>query len=149
MADSITNSILREWGGQWRRATLGAKIYYRDGVPIYTHVDGYPTRSLSNFGDQVGFGTKADQSWAEVYVGDGLLVQRALVQMGEAHRKAITITYGVQDEHGRMYPAKVRAECMQMSRANFWITLTTAEQRVTGFVEGARLVVPAFSDFRV
>lgn len=129
--------MLRVWGAQWRRIALGGTVTRdADGNIVHRHIDGYPTTSLSNFKDKVGFGTGAEQRWAEVYVGDGLIIHRGMQRLPEAQRLAILITYGVRTEDGRVYGVRDRAEFMGMTRTAFWETLNAAEQRLAGFVEG-------------
>ena len=141
MTDSITNHMLRVWGAQWRRIALGGTIVRGpDGEILHRHIDGYPTSSLSNFKDKIGFGTGGEQQWAEVYTGDGLIIHRGMQRLAELQRTAVVITYGVRAPDGKVYGVRDRAEFLGMTRTIFWQTLNAAEQRLIGFVEGLREV---------
>ncbi len=83
-----------EWGAQRRRIVLGG--FVTDGVH---HRDGFNRSSLlariREFGDGAGQRGHLHQHFAEVYTGEGLAFQRALVGVREHWRLIAELRYVV------------------------------------------------------
>lgn len=115
----------RKWGRQKRRVWYGGERYEGGGW----HVDGWAQSFLGRVQDErvaAGSGSIADrQQWPEVYRGEGLEVQRAVIGMPELPVLVIHLHYVFDPEFG--LSVKVKAANLSMPVRDYWRTLNDGE----------------------
>jgi hypothetical protein len=121
--DVTTESAIRTWAYQRRSIITGVS-----SVPSLLG-------RLKDQGPAAGETGKRRQRWAEVYTGDGLLVQRILVRMSETPRLVLSCYYLLTGPW--FTPAKVQASEIGISRTQYWGELEKGEEAVQ---TGLRLV---------
>ena len=123
MTEEWVKGMCRTWARQKARVWLGG----HDG-----HVDGWPPSSMAGKlrEELEGAGQgKMEQHFAEVLVGDALLVQRSIEDMPWSVRLVLHLHYLAMDN------VKEKAAFAGVSRAHYWNLLGRAHARVAGFVE--------------
>ena len=96
---------------------------------------------LKEQGPGAGSFGKLTQRWEEVYSGDGLIVQRVLVRISETPRLVLSLYYLLQGPW--FTPARLQAESIGISRAEYWTELEKGEEAVA---LGLRLVTESRLD---
>jgi hypothetical protein len=123
MTEEWVLSMCKTWARQKARVWLGG----HGG-----HVDGWPPISMAGKlrEELEGAGQgKIEQHFAEVLVGDALLVQRAIEDMPWSMRLVLHLHYLA------MGNVKEKAAFAAVSRAHYWNLLGRAHARVAGFTE--------------
>jgi hypothetical protein len=115
------------WGRQKRRIWQGKEIYStagKNGV----HVDGYAESFMGRIQDErvaAGQPGASNQHWDEVFWGDSLDVQRAIVGMPEPTYDALHVKYVWDPEFNLTWAA--RAQLIGMKERVFWESVGRAE----------------------
>jgi hypothetical protein len=129
-----TASAIRMWAYQ-RRAMI-------TGVASIPSLLG----RLKDQGPAAGESGKRRQTWAEVYTGDGLLVQRILVKMSETPRLVLSCYYLLTGPWWT--PAKTQAAEIGISKSQYWTELEKGEETVqTGLQLVSDVQTPAVLQF--
>jgi DNA-directed RNA polymerase specialized sigma24 family protein len=114
---------------RWARAKL--RIW--NGGDGKGHEDGWPASSIAgrirDEGEGLGQGA-IRQHYAEVMVGEALIVARALDGMAFGQRLALHLHYLTGAS------AREKARFVGVSKAGYWTLLGVAHNRVAAFVEG-------------
>jgi hypothetical protein len=115
------------WGRIKRRMWHGRETYQTSGRNP-THVDGYSESFLGKIQDErvaAGQPGASSQRWDEVYWGDALDVQRALVKMPENAYDALHLKYVWDPDFGLSWSQK--ANLIGMKERVFWEAVGRAE----------------------
>lgn len=115
--DVTTEKALYTWAGQKRQAYANIQWWQPDSV----------IGKLMDEGPGVRRGGKVPQRWDELYIGDGLIVQRIVSKMSGPPRLVLTCYYLLG---GR---ASVREQCraIGITRAQYWPGLHAGEEAVS------------------
>jgi len=121
---------LREWGYQRRRLDLGGYGAHSEGVTRW-HWDGWPARSVQGKSKDEGEGasyTADGQHYAEVLLGDGLKVARALNSAPEKLRDLAYVHYVIprhvaitKQKISELKYSNARAYYTDLGRLHVWV----------------------------
>ena len=119
----------QKWGRQKRRIWSGMGDWYftRAGMKA-RHVDGYAQSFLARVQDErVGAGSPGEvrQHWEEVFWGEGLEVQRAVVGMPELPTDVIHLHYVFDPEFG--LTGRDQAVLAGVSERCYWALVNVSE----------------------
>lgn len=115
------------WGRQKRRIWEAGESYVNAENRARRHVDGYADSFMGRIKDErvaAGYGRFA-QHWEEVFWGDGLDVQRAIVGMPVSNYDALHLKYVWNPEFNLTWPQ--RAGLIGMKERVFWDAVGRAE----------------------
>ena len=114
--DASTEAAIRTWAHQRR-----SMIVNIESVPSLLG-------RLKDQGPAAGESGKRRQKWAEVYTGDGLIVQRILVKMHETPRLVLSCHYLLT---GPWWASpKEQAKAIGISKTQYWDELDEGEKGV-------------------
>ncbi len=117
----------KRWGSQKRRMWQGKERYATQGKNDL-HVDGYAESFMGRIQDErvaAGQPGAARQRWVEVFWGEGLDVQRAIVGMPSTPFDVLHLKYVWDPDFGLSWAA--RARVLGMKERAFWEALGRAE----------------------
>lgn len=116
------------WGRQKRRMWQGKETYINSEKQQRTHVDGYAESFMGRIKDErvaAGQTSGVRQHWDEVYWGEGLEVQRAIVGMPATAYDVLHLKYVWDPDFGLSWAA--RAQVLGLKERAFWEALGRAE----------------------
>lgn len=116
------------WGRQKRRMWQGKESYINSEKQQRTHVDGYAESFMGRIKDErvaAGQTSGVRQHWDEVYWGEGLEVQRAIVGMPATPYDVLHLKYVWDPDFGLSWAA--RARVLELKERAFWEALGRAE----------------------
>lgn len=119
----------RLWGSQKRRIWAG-----RDW---HGNVDGYAQSLLGRIKEERegASSSQVNQRWPEVFTGDGLDVQRALLQCKLKERPRIVMTFQYVWDPDWQVAAQKKAEIIGIDRATYFRDLNKAHRKIQTFLE--------------
>lgn len=99
---------------------------------LFTGSEGYAPRStiekIRREREGAGEGRKLEQRWAEVYYGDGLLVQLVVIELPELPRMALGAYYMLRGPYH--LPVAKQAPSIGISVTEYWESLRAGETAV-------------------
>lgn len=125
----MTEAWVQEMCRRWARAKL--RIW--NGGDGKGHEDGWPASSIAgrirDEGEGLGQGA-IRQHYAEVMVGEALLVERVVKGMPFKQRLVLHLHYIIHPGS-----AKEKAKSAEVSVASYWSILNNAHARIEGFID--------------
>lgn len=88
--------------------------------------------------ERVNANGHVEQNWPEFRSPEGILIQRAFLQLTYRQRRVMDARYAIYQH----YPYKERAEHLRMSVATFFIEIGLLKAHLRGFIAGAETEKP-------